>query len=86
MNSTYQLTLSRNSVKFLAKQEKVVQKRIRTALIGLTERPPLGDIKPLKASDGKLRLRIGSFRVIFHVDLDSQMIYIMTISNRGDIY
>lgn len=37
MNSTYQLTLSRDSVKFIAKQEIVVQERIRRALLGLSD-------------------------------------------------
>ena len=36
MSSIYQLTLNRDSVKFIAKQERVVQERIRKALTGLS--------------------------------------------------
>jgi mRNA interferase RelE/StbE len=36
MSLTYRLTLSSDAIKFVAKQERVVQERIRKALLGLT--------------------------------------------------
>src|SRR5699024_9995529 len=47
MSLRYQLILSRDSLKFLKKQETTIQTRIGKALQGLTFRPPIGDIKPL---------------------------------------
>jgi mRNA interferase RelE/StbE len=86
MSLTYQLTLSRESIKFLKKQEKTVQKRISSALNELTLQPPLGDIRPLKGRKGQLRLRVGTYRVIFEINHTEKMIYILTIDNRGDVY
>ncbi|MCM3342028.1 type II toxin-antitoxin system RelE/ParE family toxin [Paenibacillus sp. MER TA 81-3] len=86
MNSTYRLTLSRDAVKFVAKQEKSIQLRIRKALLGLSVRPPVGDIKPLKGKDKFFRLRVGSYRVIFEVNHKEQVVCILTMENRGDIY
>lgn len=86
MNSTYHLTLSRESVKFLAKQERSVQERIRKALTGLAVRPPVGDIKPLKGREKFFRLRVGTYRVIFQVDHTERIVYITAIDNRGDAY
>ena len=86
MSSTYQLTLSRDSLKFLAKQERAVQERIRKALMGLAIHPPIGDIKPLKGREKLMRLRVGSYRVIFELSHTEQMVYILTIDNRGDVY
>ncbi|WP_047985654.1 type II toxin-antitoxin system RelE family toxin [Ornithinibacillus californiensis] len=86
MSLSYQLTLSRESVKFLKKQEKAIQERIGKALQGLTIRPPIGDIKPLKGRKNQLRLRVGTYRIIFEIDQEEQMIYILTIDNRGDVY
>lgn len=86
MNSIYQLTLSRNAVKFVSKQERAVQERIRKSLTGLVVRPPIGDIKPLKGKKNLMRLRVGTYRVIFEVDHTEQVVYILTIDNRGDIY
>ncbi|MFD1039839.1 type II toxin-antitoxin system RelE/ParE family toxin [Virgibacillus byunsanensis] len=86
LSLTYQLTLSRESIKFLKKQEKAIQERIGTALSGLTIRPPIGDIKPLRGRNNQLRLRVGTYRVIFEVNQNEGMIYILTIDNRGDVY
>ena len=86
MSLTYQVTLSRESIKFLKKQEKAIQIRITKAIKGLTIQPPIGDIKPLQGRNKQLRLRVGSFRLIFEVNHDEKMIYILTIDNRGDIY
>lgn len=86
MNSAYQLTLSRDSLKYISKQERSTQQRIRTALIGLILRPPVGDIKPLKGKNKLFRLRVGTIRFIFEVNHQEQMVYILSIVNRGDAY
>lgn len=86
MSLTYQVTLSRESIKFLKKQEKALQMRITESIKGLTIQPPVGDIKPLKGRNKHLRLRVGSYRIIFEVDHSEQIIYILTIDNRGDVY
>lgn len=86
MSLTYRLTLNRDAVKFVAKQEKAVQERIRQSLLGLTVRPPKGDIKPLKGYDKRFRLRVGSYRVLFEIDHQEQVVYILAIDNRGDVY
>jgi mRNA interferase RelE/StbE len=86
VNLIYRLALSRNSLKFIAKQEKSVKERIHKALSGLAVRPPIGDIKPLKGRGKLMRLRVGTYRVIFEVDHTEKMVYILTVDNRGDVY
>ena len=46
----------KRSIKFLEKQEIAIQKRIGRGLEGLTNRPPIGDIKLLQGSEGFMRL------------------------------
>ena len=86
MSSIYQLTLNRDSMKFLAKQERTVQERIRKALTGLAIRPPIGDIKPMKGYQGLYRLRVGTYRILFEVDHREKVVYIQAIDSRGGIY
>ncbi|WP_368858686.1 type II toxin-antitoxin system RelE/ParE family toxin [Oceanobacillus saliphilus] len=43
-------------------------------------------MKPLKGRKGQLRLRVGTYRIIFEADHNEKMIYILTIDNRGDVY
>lgn len=73
------ITYSRQSVKFLSKQDKIAQKRIINAINKL----PNGDVKKLQGRTG-YRLRIGNFRIIF--DSSENILYIKEIDNRGQIY
>lgn len=86
MSSDYKLIYHKDAIKFIAKQERAIQERISKALNGLAIRPPLGDIKPLKGQGKVMRLRVGTYRVIFKVNNTEQIVLILTIDNRGDVY
>ncbi len=75
-----QINYSKQSLKFLKKQEKTAQLRIITAINTL----PSGDVKKLKGANSKYRLRVGDIRVIF--DKQGNILYIEKIDNRGEVY
>lgn len=80
---------SKSSLKFLGKLDKKSANRIRMAIQGLTLTPPEGDIKVMQGySDGTKRLRVGSWRIIYRVDVENriEVLLIIDIGNRGDIY
>ena len=80
---------SKDALKFLAKLDKKSVNRIREAVSGLTLTPPQGDIKLMQGfGDGRYRLRVGSWRIIYRYGQDQQMeiLFIIDIGNRGDIY
>ena len=80
---------SRDALKFLSKLDAKSVQRIRSAIQGLTVEPPVGDIKVMQGfSDGRKRLRVGSWRIIFKYgsDHDLQILFVIDIGNRGDIY
>lgn len=80
---------TRDALKFLSKQDKKTVARIREAIVGLTQTPPQGDIKPMQGySDGRKRLRVGQWRIIYQNTQDGQVeiLLILDIGNRGDIY
>ena len=80
---------SRDALKFLAKKQKTIVQNIREAINGLTLSPPEGDIKVMKGyNDGRLRLRVGKYRVIYRYGIDNELkiLYIIDIGSRGDIY
>ena len=70
---------SKQAEKFLSRQSKETAVRIIRAINVL----PSGDVKKLKGMSS-YRLRVGSFRIIF--DKDGNVLYIIKIGNRGDIY
>lgn len=86
MSSDYKLIYRKDVIKFLSKQEMVVQKRIAKGLGGLLEIPPIGDIKPMKGYHGLYRLRIGTYRILFEISHTEKIIYIQAIDFRGGIY
>lgn len=80
---------SKDALKFLAKMQKSIVQNIRDAINGLTLSPPEGDIKLMKGyDDGRLRLRVGKYRVIYRYGIDNELkiLYIIDIGSRGDIY
>ena len=80
---------SKDALKFLAKMEKNIVKNISEAINGLTLTPPEGDIKAMQGyKDGRMRLRVGKYRVIYRYDVDNELkiLYIIDIGSRGDIY
>ena len=84
-----QIRYSRDALKFLSRLDKKTVARIRDAIQGLTFVPPVGDIKPLQGfRDERKRLRVGAFRVIYrNVTEDTvEIIFVIDIGNRGDIY
>jgi len=86
VSSGYKLTYHKDSVKFIAKQEKQIQERIAQGLKGLHSIPPEGEIKSMKGYTGLYRLRIGTLRVLFEINHDEKMIYVRAINFRGGIY
>ena len=80
---------SRDSLRFLSKLDRRSVERIRTAIQGLTLDPPKGDIKLMQGyHDGRKRLRVGPWRVIYRQEDtgEIQVLYVIDIGNRGDIY
>lgn len=80
---------SKDALKFLAKLDARSVSRIRTAIHGLTKTPPEGDIRSMQGySDGRKRLRVGAWRVIYRYGGSAglEILFIIDIGNRGDIY
>ncbi len=80
---------SKDALKFLSKLDKKSVMWIRNAITGLAQEPPVGDIKTMQGyNDGRKRLRVGSWRVIYKKINEEaiEIILVIDIDNRGDIY
>ena len=48
---------------------------------------PVGFGKPLRYSlKGHRRLRVGDYRVVYRIEIDSQLVLIVAIKHRKDVY
>ena len=73
---------AKNAVKAIGAMDSAYKRRIRQGIEGI----PKGDIKPLQGyPDGRQRLRIGKYRIVFRVESEN-ILHIMDIGSRGDIY
>lgn len=80
---------SKSAARAIQRMDKPLRNRIRVAIEGLTQTPPKGDIKPMEGKpEGRYRLRVGGYRVIYRYDRDGVMtvLYILDVGPRGDIY
>lgn len=79
-----EIKYSKDFIKKMRSLDKKYGKNIINSIDGLLKIPPMGDIKPLKGTDDRFRLRIGKYRVIYRIKNDT--IFIDDIGSRGDIY
>lgn len=80
---------SKTARKAIEKYDKSTKQRIKAGIYKLTLTPPEGDIKLLQGyTDGRMRLRIGKYRIIFRYDTNGNVdiLFIMDINSRGYIY
>ena len=85
----YTLNFLTSAQKEFKKLDSVVQKRIKKKLLLLVENPEIlkNNIKPLKGEhQGKFRLRINQYRVVFQIKEDKLIITIIRIGHRKEIY
>lgn len=80
---------SKAAAKYINNLDRNMKQRIKTAIEGLTQTPPQGDIKLLQGyTDGRKRLRVGKYRIIYIYlpNGEIQILYIINIDSRGDVY
>lgn len=80
---SYTILYEKPALKFIKKQPPEQQRRIINAILAL---PGQGDIKQLKGHSDLLRLRVGSYRIIYTVDNGHLVVRVIDIGNRGQIY
>jgi mRNA interferase RelE/StbE len=85
----YQLTFLPIAKKELAKLDFAIQKRIKEKLLLLCSNPETlkNNIKPLKGKyEGKFRLRVNQYRVIFTIKDNELIITVIRIRHRKEVY
>ncbi len=82
----YEVRIRRSALNYLNKLNVSSHRRLAAAVEGLSEVPPTGDVRPLTGQAGAYRLRVGGFRLLFHIDHQQEIIFVDAIGSRGDIY
>lgn len=71
----------------LAKGNRALLKKLDQAIIDLAENPAPGNCKQLAGEDPPLyRVRVGDYRILYHVDGDVLVVLVVHIGHRKDVY
>ncbi len=83
-----QINYTKQALKALHGYDKPTRERILDRILGLTQVPPVGDIKPLQGSQKEYRLRVGKYRVVYEYTTENKVKILMinNIDSRGDVY
>jgi mRNA interferase RelE/StbE len=82
----YSIEFLRTAGKELAKLPVEVQQRIAARIDELKTNPYPPDVKALKNGGGRLRIRVGDYRVIYRLEVDRLVIVIVKVGHRKNIY
>ena len=82
----YRLIVSNAARKEALALPRDVQERIRPAIAALAGEPRPHGCEKLKGSEGFYRIRVGDYRVVYHVDDDETIVTVTRIKHRRDVY
>jgi len=84
----YSIEFDKSALKYLHKLDKPTRRRIIHSLQILSENPYNSelDIKRMQGTTDEFRLRVGSYRVVYSLENDKLLIYVIKIASRGDVY
>jgi mRNA interferase RelE/StbE len=85
--SPYRIILEKPVIKFLQSHNDIAERFfVKAKLIENNPFDSTLDIKKLKWSNTKYRLRIGKYRFLFRIEQDTVVIYFYDADSRWDIY
>ena len=82
----YTVIFSKRADKFLESLDKQDKQRILQKVRELKTNSKNLDIKKLKSKHDLYRIRVGNYRIIYSIEHEQIIIYIVAIGHRRDIY
>ena len=83
----FAVSVAREAEKLLDRLDRPVEQRIRARFVQLSVDPFDPRLSaPLTARQGIRKSRVGGWRILFTVDLEARVVYVLTVDSRGQIY
>jgi len=81
----YRLEISHTAHRQVSRLPSQTQESINQAIARLAENPRPPGAKKLTSRDG-YRVRVGDYRILYHVDDGEKVVIIYRVMSRGDVY
>ena len=83
---SYVVVFENSAERELLKLQPSVARRLEPFILALEHTPRPASVKKLQIFDHRYRIRVGDYRVIYHIDDDAKRVIILKISHRRDAY
>lgn len=83
---TFQIEVTRDALRVLAKLDKPVRRRLQAAIDRLQHDPRPPGVRAMRGEQGLLRLRVGDYRVIYTVQDQRLLVLVVDVGHRSEIY
>ncbi|NJN01422.1 MAG: type II toxin-antitoxin system RelE/ParE family toxin [Leptolyngbyaceae cyanobacterium RM2_2_4] len=84
--SRYRIEFLKTAKKELAKLPRQIQRQIAIKIDALLLDPYPPDSKKLKNGNGRFRIRVGDYRIIYRPEDEQLAILVIKVSHRRDVY
>jgi mRNA interferase RelE/StbE len=84
--AAYRVALRPRARRSLASLDAPVRKAVAQAIDGLADDPRPPGVKPLQGHRPYLRVRSGSYRVIYTVDDEARVVRVAVVGHRREVY
>jgi mRNA interferase RelE/StbE len=82
----YRIVFKESARRELAALPIAVQKRLDARLVALADNPRPAGVKALQGQKGLFRLRVGDYRVIYHIHDEQLLVLVIKIGHRREVY
>jgi mRNA interferase RelE/StbE len=84
---SYRVAIAHEAEKVLDRLDRATERRIRTRIIQLADDPFDPRLSsPLIQRTGIRKSRVGGWRILFSVDREAGILYVVTVDTRGQVY
>ena len=84
--ASYSVRIKKSAARELADLPRKDQERVIERIRGLANNPRPPGAEKLAGSDDKFRLRQGKYRILYAIEDDVLMVYVVKIGHRKDVY
>jgi mRNA interferase RelE/StbE len=82
----YRVVIAKPALNTLQKLPKDVRRRIRNRIDDLTHDPRPPGVEKLAGEPNGYRVRVGDYRVLYEIQGDQLVVYVVRIGHRRDVY